>query len=627
MGILKFKPRSIRFKLIASLILVSASIGVLCLLVGGNFLYQSVIQEVNHRIRQDLNVARLIYDDRVDSIRQALEVAASHFSPPNPPVSITAPNLGSLKLDFLGRVDLHTRENEAMLTHPLLVQVLEHQRSVAGTLVLTAEQLAGLSPELAARAKIPIGAKGAGIDQGLVMGAAVPVVEKDRLRGIIYGGFLLNRDRRIVDKIEQTVFRNEIYQGRRVGTATLFFKDIRIATNVKDALGRRALGSLASPEVSQRVLGEGKPWTDRAKVLDQWYITAYEPILSIEGERVGMFYVGVLEAKYLDVRKRGMLVFFLITCVGTFLAIALGWLLTNRILQPVSSLIRASREISKGNFSPEFGPAHGGDMGQLQDQFKEMSQALEKREKRQRLKSQIQLLQSEKQASIGKLAAGVAHEINNPLTAVLTFSHLLLRRSDLDKGMKADLEMIASQTERVRKIVRSLLNFSRQSNLAPEQTDINRLIVDSVRLMKNQALVKGIHLSSELDATLPDIILDRNQIQSVMINMILNALDATPSGGKITISVGKEFIDHDLWVRISIADTGCGISPENIPRLFDPFFTTKEIGKGTGLGLAVSSGIIQRHGGTMEVSSKPGAGSLFTICLPRDPEGGIGASS
>ena len=619
----KLKLHSIRFKLIAGLISVCLFMGLVSLLVGGNLLYQSVLDEVTHRIGQDLNVARVIYDDRVASVRLALEMVASHSELPpafpsadSPfPLKEITPALASLDLDFLWMVDVAGDQGQAILSTPLVARALETGETAAGTVVLSPEQLAHLAPGLRARADIGSG----GTTSGLIMGAAVPILAKGQIRGLVYGGYLLNRDQGIVDKIGETVFRNEIYKGRRVGNSTIFLGNVRISTNVTDHSGKRAIGTVASPEVAHRVLDEGRRWTDRAKVLDEWYITAYEPIIDVEGRRVGMFYVGVLEAKYLDVGKRALVVFVLITLAGTVVAIFLGWVFTGRIIRPVSGLIKASQEISKGNLSPDIGPVEPGDIGLLQKNFKTMAKALENREKRQKVKSQIQLLQSEKQASIGKLAAGVAHEINNPLTAVLTFSHLMLRRSDLDEGMREDLGMIASQTERVRKIVRSLLNFSRQSNLAPEKTDVNALISESVRLMKNQALIKGIDLTFDPDELLPDFILDRNQIQSVMINMILNALDATTSGGKIAISVRKVYSDDDVWARIRIADTGCGIPKEHLNQLFDPFFTTKDIGKGTGLGLAVSFGIIQRHGGTIEVVSEPGEGTRFTIRLPRDP--------
>lgn len=239
------------------------------------------------------------------------------------------------------------------------------------------------------------------------------------------------------------------------------------------------------------------------KVLDDWYITAYEPIPDITGQRVGMFYVGVLEAKYRDVREKALFVFTAITLAGLAVAMVLGWLITGRIMRPVSYLIRASAEISSGNFSPDIGPISKDDIGLLQRKFMNMTRALKRRERRQQVKSQIQLIQSEKQASVGKLAAGVAHEINNPLTAVLTFTHLILRRSDLADEVRSDLQIVAAQTERVRGIVKSLLDFSRQSALAPEPTDLNQFIEDTVRLMKNQALVKGVEMSFHRDDRLP----------------------------------------------------------------------------------------------------------------------------
>ena len=457
------------------------------------------------------------------------------------------------------------------------------------------------------------------VTRGLTSGAAVPVFFNDHPIGVIYAGFLLNRDTLIVDKIGETVFRNEIYKDRNVGTATIFLDDFRVSTSVKDSAGNRALGTRVSPEVAQHVLGDGDKWTGRARVLDDWYIAAYEPIVDFTGKRVGMLYVGVLEAKYADVRRRAITVFIGITLAGVLVAIVMGWLFTSLVMRPVSHLIRASAEISSGNFSPDIGPISKDDIGQLQQKFLTMADALKDREERQKAESETRLIQSEKQASVGKLAAGVAHEINNPLTAVLTFAHLILRRKDLPDEVRTDLGTVVAQTERVRGIVRSLLDFSRQTELNPETIDINSLIADSVKLMENQALIKGVQLSFLKEDNLPFLTLDRNQFQSVLINMIINALDATHADGKIEIETSRTGIGNDTGVEIRITDTGSGISPDHMDQLFDPFFTTKAVGKGTGLGLAVSAGIIQRHGGSIKVKSKLDSGTTFTIWLPRRP--------
>ena len=635
------KIHSIRFKLIAGLIAVSLLVGLISILVGGNLLYQSVLDEANNRIRQDLNVARVIYDNRVNTARLVLEtmtsvpgltMAVQAAAPALVPESVRT-LADRIQMDFLGIADSQGRIIYRSTTgalpagvhsdNPLVRRALERHRTVSGTVVLNSDQLRVENPLLS----LDGGSRIAGnpvtrrAPAGLTIGAAVPMILDKRMIGVLYGGFLLNGDTTIVDKIGETVFKNEIYKDRHVGTATIFFNDLRVATSVKDPSGRRALGTLCSAAVARQVLGEGKKWTDRARVLEDWYITAYEPLADIDGRRVGMLYVGVLESKYVDIRNKAIAMLTSITLMGVILAIVLSWLFTGRIMQPVSYLIRASSEISSGNLEPDIGPISRDDIGQLQKEFMVMVEALREREKLQRKESETRLIQSEKQASVGKLAAGVAHEINNPLTAVLTFTHLILRRTDLPDAVREDLAVVAEQTERVRTIVKNLLDFSRQTELTPTDMDINLLVEDSVRLMENQALIKGIDLVFKAGTDLPILVLDRNQCQSVLINMLLNAFDATDAGGRIEIQTCKAGENHDGGVQISVADTGSGILPDHMDKLFDPFFTTKAVGKGTGLGLAVSAGIIQRHGGTITVNSKPGTGATFTIWLPTHPVG------
>ncbi len=248
-----------------------------------------------------------------------------------------------------------------------------------------------------------------------------------------------------------------------------------------------------------------------------------------------------------------------------------------------------------------------------------MLKSLRERDRRQKADSEIKLLQSEKQASIGRLAAGVAHEINNPLTGVLTFTHMLMRREDLAPDVMDDLKTIVGATERVREIVKGLLDFSRQTEIRPIPTDINALISKSIDLIQNQALVKGVMICFDPEENLPERTLDINQMQSVIINILINAVDSMEPGGHIIINtnlVHSTDKDGKKGIEISITDTGHGIPAENLDKLFEPFFTTKEVGKGTGLGLSVSYGIVERHGGTIRVKSKEGHGSTFIIWLP-----------
>ena len=217
----------------------------------------------------------------------------------------------------------------------------------------------------------------------------------------------------------------------------------------------------------------------------------------------------------------------------------------------------------------------------------------------------------------------MAHEINNPLTGVLTFTHMLLRRKDIDEEMRADLTTIARATERVRDIVKGLLDFSRQTMLAPEPTDINGLVRSAVKLVENNALVKGVNLSFAPMEGLPVLRVDRSAMQGVLLNIIMNALDATDAGGSIHVTTSLGYFaerQEEKTIEISVTDTGHGIPPEHLDKIFDPFFTTKDVGKGTGLGLSVSSGIVERHGGSIHVQSTVGKGSTFTIWLPLGDE-------
>ena len=610
------------------------------LIVGGQLLYKAVLNEAITRVRLDLNAAREIYLSQVNVIKIALNVTTLGPVFRGSLEKRDAPKLvGLLRnvaqqtgLDFAGivtkegktlcRIGPHSIPKEPTPPNPIANLALQQRTVVSGTVILNNEFLFAEDPELANRAKIKfVPTKRATPrlqteeSSGMTLAAAVPVFEAGNFLGVLYGGVLLNRSQEIVDNVRDTVFQQETYNGRGIGTATIFLNDLRISTNVVSPDGNRAIGTLASEEVKELVLKNGEKWIDRAFVVNDWYITAYEPIEDIFSQRVGMLYVGVLEAKYADVRRKALSIFIIMTVAGMVLAVGLGTYSANRTSRPVQQLIEASIQVSQGNLSPEIGPISKSNLGVLQKTFKEMLAALQERDKQ----SEKKLLQSEKQASIGKLAGGVAHEINNPLTGIFTFTHMLLRRTDIAADVRSDLETIAQETERVRKIVKGLLDFSRQTELDREPTDVNRLVRYTISLVENQALIKGIHLSCEPGEGLPMITLDRNQMQSVLLNIIINALDATDPGGSITVStgIGLSASQPDRkGVQIVCTDTGCGIPPENLDKLFDPFFTTKEIGQGTGLGLSVSYGIIERHGGTIWVQSKVGRGSVFTIWLP-----------
>lgn len=258
---------------------------------------------------------------------------------------------------------------------------------------------------------------------------------------------------------------------------------------------------------------------------------------------------------------------------------------------------------------------------QLYEEIKHWSKELEHKieERTQELRAaQEQLLQSEKLASIGQLAAGVAHEINNPMGVILGFAQGILKTLPGDDPLRKPLATIEKESLRCKRIVQNLLDFARRSKPAPHLTNINELIDASCNLVEHQTSLQNVKLVKGYDPTLPPIMADPNQLQQVFINIMLNAYQAMPNGGTLHIATRVEGSE----LQAIFTDTGTGIPPENVQHIFDPFFTTKEVGEGTGLGLSVSYGIIKAHGGDIEVESQVGKGTTFVIKLPLDKSEG-----
>jgi two-component system NtrC family sensor kinase len=224
------------------------------------------------------------------------------------------------------------------------------------------------------------------------------------------------------------------------------------------------------------------------------------------------------------------------------------------------------------------------------------------------------MMQQDKMASIGRLAAGVAHEINNPLTTILTSAMLIQEDTDPADPNYQELQTIADETLRCRKIVSSLLDFARQSKPVKKRHNLNDVVKECVVLTRKQAAFNDVTLEQSLGEDLPATNMDKDQLEQAIINLILNAIEVTDPGGKVTINT--KFVPETDTIELEVSDSGKGISEKDMARIFDPFFTTKE--SGTGLGLAITHGIIEQHGGTIDVKSQLGQGTSFTVRLPLD---------
>jgi two-component system NtrC family sensor kinase len=270
--------------------------------------------------------------------------------------------------------------------------------------------------------------------------------------------------------------------------------------------------------------------------------------------------------------------------------------------------------VAKGNLDTRVEIKTNDELEYLADSFNAMALALKKRDEQFRDFATQRIMESERLALIGQLSANVAHELNNPLQGIVTFSHLLLEEEETRESSRESLSKIVGQANRCRDIIRGLLDFSRQRK--PDKTfcDINSVLGDSISLLENQAIFHNIQITKDFQTDLPMAIIDPSQIERVFINLTINAAEAMDDGGQLSLSTHSD--EAQEFIEIEFTDTGQGIRKEDLNKIFDPFFTTKDVGHGTGLGLAISYGIVKSHKGTISVDSKVGQGTTFIIRLP-----------
>jgi two-component system NtrC family sensor kinase len=315
------------------------------------------------------------------------------------------------------------------------------------------------------------------------------------------------------------------------------------------------------------------------------------------------------------------------------LALSLAFVTGRFVHRPVRDLLVHTRRLTSGDLNGCIEPLARDELGELEVAFNEMTASLrhaqgELRELASSLETKVEqrtreiqdiqgrLVRSEKLASLGELVAGIAHEINNPLTGIMVFSSLILEDSRLPHDLREDMKVINRETERCSGIVRRLLEFSREATPHKAPESVNHLLDNILHLLENQATFHNIDIARHYASDLPPILVDGNQINQVFMNILINAAQAMSGGG--SLNVKTELAGSSEYIAIRFADTGCGITEEDLKRIFDPFFTTKK-DKGTGLGLSVSYGIVENHGGKIEVASKVGNGTIFTVLLPLSP--------
>jgi two-component system NtrC family sensor kinase len=652
-----FDPHSLRAKLLSRYLIILGIGGIVTSLIGSQIVSSTIMSQANREVAHNMATARTLYQQRLLRLERIVSLIALG---PTLEERLAAGDTAAVVtyldrirrdngFDFLtltderGRVVLRVTRPRAVgddVSGLRLVAAALAGTAAAATEILESERLANEDPVLDDRARLAlVDAPRAGPDvrrelaSGMVLMAAAPVPGPGRPpTGVLYGGVLLNRNLAVVDEMWDILYRDERYRGRDAGSVSLFQGDTRISTNVRTETGERAVGTRLSGEVGRAVLDEGETWNARAYLVDDWYLTASEPIRNFAGDVIGVLYVGVLERLYTSSRNRVILLFFAIATAGFLFITIVTDYMVRQITRPIGEMVRATHSIAAGRFGQDVGVSSADEVGQLAQSFNTMLASL--RQMRGDLEEwgstledkvaqrtdeliamQHRVAQSERLASLGMLAAGVAHEINNPLGGILSLTALALEDMPEKDPARENLEEVIRQSERCKDIVRGLLAFSRQQEAGSERVDVRQVLNETLALVSKQAFFFNIDLVKKCERDQPSVTADRSQLQQVFMNIIMNAVQAMGERGTLTV----ETRGADGFVETRISDTGKGIPAEDIDRIFDPFYSTKADGEGTGLGLSIAYGIVTKDRGHISVESELGKGTTFIIRLPATP--------
>ncbi len=531
----------------------------------------------------------------------------------------------------VGRVVSAENELLPMLTSgslaglPIVDEVLSSGQPLAATEVVPAEILeqVGLDDQAFIRLVDTPKAVAAPFDPregtaGLALMGVRPILGADgEVMGAVLSAHLLNNDFTLVDRIKEVA---------GVDTVTMFFGDMRVSTNVMTEDDERAVGTRVSSDVYERVLEQGLDYVGRAYVVDKWYITRYEPLRDHAGKVVGSIYVGARESALQALSTGISNQVAVIALVSIVLAGVIAIPFSRVIIRPIADLVAANERVAQGDMTVRVEPHGQGELAVLGRTFNSMVQALQ--ETQQKLmrafnnmaetlqETQQELLQKEKLASMGQLAAGVAHELNNPLGTILLYTNVVYKETSENHPHREDLQRVINETNRCKAIVRNLLDFARQNQVMARPTDVNDLLLRLASEQQQNPKFEKVQVVLELDPKIPNIQADPLQLQQVFINLFENGAEAMEVKGGGCLTVSTRLAPLGQGVRIFIADQGLGISEENRAKLFTPFFTTKPVGRGTGLGLAIVYGIVKMHRGQIQVQSEEGKGTTFVITLP-----------
>jgi two-component system NtrC family sensor kinase len=649
-GVKAWLARSVRNKLLAMALLpliVVLPLLVAALLMWGDVAYDRLLIT---KVRSDLAVAHGYFDQVIAEVGGGTEsVAGSHallkaLQAGNPTAlsELLEAQRVKLNLDFL-------------VTVPpgLAPEAASGASRGARLAIVEGAQFATLAPNLADRIHIPIiptrnaaPSERKVEDRALVVLARADVVGDDgRVVAAVRGGVLLNQNLPFIDHINRIVYPEGSLPFGSQGTATLFMDDVRITTNVRLFQDERAIGTRVSRAVSDAVLKQGGTWLDRAFVVNDWYVSAYEPLVDGSGARVGMLYVGYLDRPFQLVKYAMLAAIGVIFLVVMLLAALFSLRLASSIFNPVEQMNHTMALVEQGRSEARVGALSAKDeIGSLAAHLDHLLDVLDEKTRSLRewaheldrkvdertlelaasndslREAQRQLVKSEKLAAIGQLTASIAHEINNPIAVIQ--GNLDLMRETLGAHalpVSAEMKLLDEQVERMRLIVTQLLQYARPTEYAGyvEALSVDRVLDECLVLVTHLLGKTGIEVVKDYAATLRAGF-NRQELQQVLLNLIINAIQVMPEGGQLVLRT-RDWQEDGMpcGVVLEVQDTGPGLSLDVLDRLFRPFFTTRN--DGNGLGLWISLGLVERYGGAVEADNAPGGGAVFRVRLRSEP--------
>lgn len=583
-------------------------------LIGDRLIAARVAGQAQEEARSDLGTARELYQGELNRLAEGVQLISRSPELSRSLQGKTADELarllallsGSRSFSFLTVVDRYGQVRYRAANPERAGDTLQHLKPVAealagrpsqGSMLLSSLQASQENPLLPDQILVPLLPSQHAVpttrtaeQRGLFLVAAAPITAADgEINGALLAGQLLNNDEQLADRITRVIAPQQQDATLRE-TATIFLDDVRIATTVVDENGQRATGTRLSGEVAKQVLQRGERWIAPAFVLHERYFAAYEPLRDPDGTVVGALYVGLPERPYLYLRTNLNLTFAALLLALTALALLLTTSLGRQL---------AKRETEIGSLNRT-----------LEQKVQQRTTELEEKS-RQLLETEKELARNERLAELGMLSAGVAHEINNPLAIIRGNAELLQMSIPAEAEDQEEVSEILTQAGRINRITSSLLTLARQDKRQISRFPLTGLLDEILDQIGHQVPLAGYTVERSYQQTSIHLEADREQLRQVFTNLILNGLQAMEGEGQLTISTEA---DPDGTCSITVADTGPGIDQEQQERLFSPFFSTKQ--NGTGLGLAVSWGIVRNHGGTITVHSAPGAGARFVVTLP-----------